>query len=464
MKILFLLVITLISSDIFSQTASWNASLESSMLTGNGNSLPFWFTQNQMGKFSTRSNIQQLTEGKLSGSVPLNRKLTFNYGTDIALLLTEKDSRLKFIQAFAGLSGRIFTLRVGAFADDEIPGNLSTSNGNILRSLNYRPYPMIRVSTSGYIPFPFAGNWLRFKAEYDEGLLRDRRIVDRPHLHHKSLSFLFLAEESLRFSAGVDHYVFWGGTQPDGNKLPESLKSYFRYILGKKGSPDFLETDQFNVAGDQLGAYLITAEKDFDDYRVQVRISHPFEDRSGMEFDNLPDNLYSCHIRKNKPGSVVDEFLFEFFYSKNQSGSYHLISGPGKHKRGNDNYFNHGIYGTGFSYKGYSMGTPLFYPLAENEQDVISGFENNRISAFHAGAKGFLSDRVCWKSMLTYSRNFGTFNHPYGSVKKQIYSLAGIGWNSKKHPLFFTVRIAADFGSLVSHRYGCSFSVKWTIR
>ncbi|MGV8093466.1 MAG: hypothetical protein AB2L24_16525 [Mangrovibacterium sp.] len=299
--------------------------------------------------------------------------------------------------------------------------------------------------------------------EYDEGLLRDKRIVDHPHLHHKSLSFLFLAGESFRFSAGIDHYVFWGGTQADGNRLPRDLKGYFRYILGKKGSSDFLETDRINVAGNQLGAYLITAEKDFDDYRVQVRISHPFEDRSGMELNNLPDNLYTCSIQKNKTGSLIDEFLFEFFYSKKQSGSYHLISGPGKHKRGNDNYFNHGVYGTGFSYKGYSMGTPLFYPLVENEQGVISGFENNRVSAFHAGAKGYLSEGLCWKALLTYSRNFGTFNNPYASVKRQIYSFAEIGWNSKKLPLSFTARIAADYGTLVNHRYGCGFSVKWKI-
>ncbi|MGE4586742.1 MAG: capsule assembly Wzi family protein [Mangrovibacterium sp.] len=463
MKIFFLLALMLISSCVFSQTSSWNASVETSCLAGHGNSLPFWLTQNKLGKLSTRSNIQELTEGKLTGSVLLNNKLTFSFGTDLAILLAEKDSRFKIIEAFAGLSGRILTIRAGAFADDEMLGGLSTSNGSIVRSRNYRPYPMIRVSTSGYIPFLFAKKWLRFKAEYDEGLLRDNRIVRHPHLHHKSVSFLFLTGESFRFSIGVDHYVFWGGTQADGNKLPGSLKSYLRYILGKKGSCDFLETDQINVAGNQLGAYLITAEKDFDDYSVELRISHPFEDHSGMELDNLPDNLYSCYIRKKKTGSLLDGFLFEFLYSKKQSGSYHLISGPGKHKRGNDNYFNHGVYGTGFSYKGYSMGTPLFYPLAENEQGVISGFENNRVAAFHAAMKGCLSERLRWKIMLTCSRNYGTFNNPYSSVKKQIYSLAEISWNSKKLPLSFLGHIAADHGTLADHRYGCGFSVMWTL-
>ena len=367
MKTLYLLIIVLISFKAFSQTSTVNASLETSGLAGSKNYLPFWFSHNQLGKFSIASNIQELTEGKLSGLIHLNKKLTLNYGSGIVLLFAEKGSNLMFTQAFAGLSGKFLTIKAGAFADDEILGGLSGSNGNIIRSLNYRPYPMIRLSTSGYVPFLFAKNWFRFKAEYDEGLLRDKRIVYHPHLHHKSLSFQFLTGKTFRFSAGVNHYVFWGGTQPNGNKLPESMKSYFRYILGKKGSPDFLETDRFNVAGNQLGSYLINAEKDFVNYQVQINISHPFEDRSGMELDNLPDNLYSFYIRKNKAGSLIDEFLFEFLYTKKQSGSYHLISGPGKHKRGNDNYFNHGVYRSGYSYKGYSMGTPLFYPLVKNQ-------------------------------------------------------------------------------------------------
>jgi hypothetical protein len=461
-KNLFLLCFLLIAQMSFSQNSIDHASLETTGLTGSKSSLPFWFSHNRLGKYSTGSNIQELTEGKLFGNTPLDNKLKLDYGAHMALLFTENGTRAKIIQAYAGLRGRTFTLKAGAFADEEILGGLSSGNGSMVRSLNYRPYPMIRLSTSGFVPFLFAKGWLQVRAEYDEGLLWDERVVDHPHLHHKSLAFRFLADESFRLTAGMDHYVFWGGTLPDGEKLPQSLKSYFRYVLGKKGSPEFLETDQFNVAGNQLGSFLLTAEKDFENYRVQVRISHPFEDRSGMEFDNVQDNLYTIYWKKKQTGSLFDEFLFEYLYSKHQSGSIHRISGPGKRMRGRDNYFNHGIYATGFSYRGYSMGTPLFSPLVRNEEGIIAGFANNRVSAFHTGAKGYLSGQVGWKAMLTYCRNFGTYDAPYESVQKQVYSLAELSWKSEKLPCSFSASLAADFGELTQIGVGCS--VRWVIK
>jgi hypothetical protein len=461
-KNLFLISFLLIAQMSLSQNSIDQASLETTGLAGSKSSLPFWFSHNQLGKYSTGSNIQELTEGKLLGNVSLNSKLKLDYGTHMALLVTENGIRAKIIQAYVSLPGKTLTLKAGAFADEEILGGLSSGNGNLVRSLNYRPYPMIRLSTSGFVPFVFAKSWLQVRAEYDEGLLRDERIVDHPHLHHKSLEFRFLTSNRFRLTAGMDHYVFWGGTLPDGEKLPQSLKSYFRYVLGRKGSSEFLETDQSNAGGNQLGSYLVTVEKDFEDYRVQVRISHPFEDRSGMEFDNLQDNLYTIYWRKKQTGTLFDEFLFEYLYSKHQSGSIHRISGPGKHMRGRDNYFNHDVYGTGFSYRGYSMGTPLFSPLVRNEEGIIAGFANNRISAFHTGVKGYLSEQVSWKALLTYSRNFGTYDHPYESVQKQVYSLAELSWKSKELPCSFSAGLAADLGELT--QIGAGFSVRWMIR
>ena len=431
-------------------------SLKTTALAGSKDNLPFWFLHNQLGKYSSSGSWQELTEGNLSGFIPLTGKLKLSYGTDMAFLISDNSTDVKIIQAFAGFSGKTLSLKAGAFADDEILGGLSASNGNIVRSLNYRPYPMIRFSTSDFIPFLFAKKWFRFKAEYDEGLLRDKRIVYHPHMHHKSLELLFKISKSLRFTAGMNHYVFWGGTLTNGWKQPHNLKAYFRYILGKQGISDFLQTDQGNVAGNHLGSYLLTAEKDLENYQLQIRLSHPFEDHSGMEFANMQDNMYSFYIKKNETGSLIDGFLFEFLYTKNQSGS--------KPERGRDNYFNHGVYKTGFSYRGYSMGTPLFFPLVKNEDGTMAGFENNRVSAFHAGAKGYLAKPLTWTTMLTYSRNFGTYGSPYTPVHKQVYSLIELSWESEACPFVVSSRLAADFGDQTENQFGLGFSFKWTIR
>lgn len=466
MRIAFMIILLLFANRAVSQNQIIDAGIGTSVLTSSGKDLPFWLVHNQLGKFSSAGNMQELTEGKFSGAFKFSQQLNLTYGTDLALLISEEGFDPKVIQAFAGISGKMIGLKAGVFADEEILGGLSSGNGDIVRSLNCRPYPMIRLSTQGFVPFPvIAEKWFRVQFEYDEGWLENDRIIHHPHLHHKSLAFMFLINESFRISTGFNHYVFWGGYSDEYGQLPDDLKSYFRYILGQKGDSGFLEPDRKNVAGNQLGSFLLNIEKDFKNYQMQARISHPFDDRSGMRFNNAQDNMYTLYFRKNKTGSFIDEILFEYLYTKNQSGSIHQLTGPKEErKHGRDNYFNHKIYQTGFSYKGYSMGTPLFGPLLKNENGTITGFTNNRISAFHAGAKGYLTKRVQWKSMLTWSRNFGTYDDPYADVHNQIYSIGELSWKSKDLPFLFSIKLAADGGGQTEEQIGLGFQVKWVLQ
>jgi hypothetical protein len=458
---LFMIIFSLLSIVAFPQDFTYNASLGVSGIAGTKERLPFWFTSNQLGRYSTVAEWQQLTEGELHGHLSVSRKIKLDFGADMALAVSNKETKAKIIQAYAGLSWKILAIKVGAYADEEVSGGLSASNGNIIRSLNYRPYPMVRLSTSGYIPFLFAKRWFRFKAEYDEGILYGDRIIDRPHLHHDMLSFLFLTGKTSRFSVGVDRYVFWGGRSGYYGQLPADFHSYIHYILGLKGNSNFPEGDQENVAGNQLGSYLLVFEKDMANCKLEIRISHPFEDGSGMQFYNYKDNMYSFYIRRNKAGSPVDEFLFEYLHTKHQSGSNLDFSGRWIHPYGRDDYFNHSLYRTGFSYLGHSMGTPLFFPLQSNDEGYISGFENNRVSAFHAGFRGYLSENLSWKALFTYSRNFGTYEVPYDPVRKQFSSFAEFSWRKKPYPFIISTQVAADFGDLSGECIGLGLAFKY---
>jgi hypothetical protein len=460
MKHVLIAMLLLISNHIVSaQNGIREASIETTGLAGTGSALPFWFSQNQNGKYSTQSNFQELTEGKFIGSALSKAKYSISYGADLTFRLTETDITAQIIQAFAGISGNILTIKIGSFADKEILGGLSSSNGNIIRSLNYRPYPMLRLSTTGFVPLLSSQSRLLARAEYDEGMLYDHRIVRHPHLHHKSLELKYLANKNLHFTVGINHYVFWGGTLANGQKLPTGLKDYFLYILGRKGSSDFLVTDQQNVAGNQLGSYKLSAEKEIQNYRVQLIVTHLFEDHSGMELVNWRDNLCTFYIGKKKTGTLLDEFLIEYMYTKNQSKKYYS---NGTFEA--DNYFNHGVYQTGFTYDGYSMGTPLFFPLTQNAQGVVTGVENNRVSAVHAGASGHLSEQISWKALLTYSQNYGTYSVAYKTTNQRICSLAEVGWRSKKTPILVSARLAADFSNQTDNQKGLGFSVKWMVR
>lgn len=465
MKFLFFLVLLVSTFVSFSQTLITEASLKTTGLMGNGNYLPFWMVQNQLGKYSLTGNWQELTEGNLAGETKLFEGVNLTYGADLAVLISEEGIDPKIIQAYLGLSGKFIRLQAGAFADEELMGGLSSSNGDLLRSMNYRPFPKVRLSTPGFIPFLFAKKWFRFNAEYDEGLLTDERVIDQPHLHHKSLMMQFRTSPTFRFIVGFNHYVFWGGSSDQYGQFPSNLKSYIRYVTGGAGNSDFLETDRLNVAGNHLGSYLFTAQKDFENFQIELRLNHPFEDGSGMGFENTKDNLYTIYFRKNETGALLDELLFEYLYSKHQSGDRNLEIGiPGDHKRGGDNYLNHGVYQTSFTYGGQSMGTPLFGPLRRNQSGVVSGFANNRVSAFHVGAKGYLTSSILWKGMMTYSRNFGTYGQPYDPFHQQIYSLGQLSWKSKTHPLLLSAYLGIDRGQLSEDQIGIGLQAQWTFR
>lgn len=162
-------------------------SLINTSLVGTENTLPFWFTANQLGKIEGNNQFINLSELNIQQKISTkNPKLGF-YGGASIIGGINNNSYLQVNQVFAGTTYSGWQLTGGLFADEEIYGGLSTTNGSIASSLNARPYPKIRFGTAGFKPF-FSSKTFAFKAEYDEGLLNDDRFVDQLKLHHKSLA------------------------------------------------------------------------------------------------------------------------------------------------------------------------------------------------------------------------------------------------------------------------------------
>ncbi len=160
MKLLWSIVIFfLFISTSFAQVEIKEADLELTSLMGSPESMPFWLTHNQLGKYDLDRNFQTLFEGRIVGSTEDDRltsrrrkQFNFGYGIDFATLVTSDETKPMIIQAYGELSNQNFRFKVGAFADEENFGGLASSNGEMLRSLNYRPYPRIQLSTNGFIP------------------------------------------------------------------------------------------------------------------------------------------------------------------------------------------------------------------------------------------------------------------------------------------------------------------------
>jgi hypothetical protein len=452
MKYQYTILILFLTVSILS-TAQYNGkntiSLES--LYSTGTDLPFWMSHNQWGKYDTPAKSNQLVSIQSDHRVDnlFKTPLDLNIGANFIGTYSNRFS-FHFNELYSGASLWHFKLEAGWFRDGVNYSGLSSTNGFIDRSLNARPYPKIRFGTDQFIHFLFFKKWFSYKAEYDEGWLGNEQYVKETRMHHKVLYFKFKLKETIFLTGGLSHYVMWGGISPDPRygKLPSDFHSYLLYITGGQGDASFPETDQYNVAGNQFGAYLMQLDIFKKNCNLTFYYSHPFEDRSGLGMDNWRDNLLGVFIDFKKR-AIIENALYEFMYTIHQSGPIHQY----RVMRGRDNYFNHGYYRSGYTYKGYTMASPLFSPLVFN--DTISlGIENTRIAMHHIGLKGALSENIGWEGRFTYSHNLGTYDKPYVNPKDQFSSILSLDYSPPKFPVNISLSLAADVGELYENRFG----------
>ncbi|MBP7509541.1 MAG: hypothetical protein KA807_17140 [Prolixibacteraceae bacterium] len=429
-----------------------NISFESAF--SSGENLPFWFTHNQYGKYPLSSKANQMMELSSHHRVDSLGGSSFGIkgGFDILGLYYGKfDYQINELYAGASLWG--FKLEGGLFRDTDYFEGLSSTNGQMDKSLNSMPYPRIRLATEGFIPFFFWKDNLSFKAEYDEGLLgKNSRVVDAK-MHHKLLHFKYKFKNESYFTIGLNHFVQWGGVSNYWGQMPEDFDSYLRYITGRTGNSNFSNSDQLNAAGNQYGTYYMEYELKREKYNLRFYYSHPFEDHSGMEMDNWRDNLLGAYIDFKKDG-IVEKVVYEFMYTKHQSGpihEYHVM-------RGIDDYYNHGTYATGATYEGYALCSPLISPV-RFEDGISTGLENNRLTMHHIAAKGTIYQHLEWLGMITYTNNLGTYITPYEAPRDQVSTMFSFSYCNPKFPVDITMSVAGDFGEMYEDRVGVMLKV-----
>jgi hypothetical protein len=445
-----------------------NISFSNTTLAATDSVLPFWFTANQHGKIQEGNsflNISELFIGQNYKNTN-NQKLGYTWGSDFVAAFGE-NSYYQINQAFAGFSIKGWEIKGGTFYDEIRFAGLSTSNGNLAASGNARPVPKVRIATLGYKQLPFWKNWFSFQGEYEEGFLNDERYVDGAHLHHKSFNFKFQTSATFNFQFGFEHYAMWGGTSPDVNigELP-GWENYWRYVFALPGGEDFPETDQKNISGNQLGTYQLQAEKEYSEFYASVYISHPWEDNSGLNWHNWPDNLIGLHINFKNRKKLVTDIVYEFTNSRQQSirdSTFSWDENTGNWKMNEyDSYYNHSIYRSGYTYKQRVMSSPLFFPVSISDK-ISTGLRSNRFFAHHIGLKGNYSDFLEWKGLLTYIQHFGTYSQPYEKIQKQISGLFEVQYINPDFPVQVGLSVAGDAGNYTGKNLGflLNLTKKW---
>jgi len=234
------------------------------------------------------------------------------------------------------------------------------------------------------------------------------------------------------------------------------------------------------VLGNHLGIWDAAIIKMYNSTKYKFYFQHPFEDKSGA-FQYFFDELKQLRISKNSFDGLfgfevnsVDRKLFttlvyEYLNTMFQSGS--LSASKSDSTYGRDNYFNHYIYQSGWTYKNKVIGNPLFSIGRSNSKDQIY-IINNRIKSHHIGLSGYLKSNLMYKILLTKSKNYGTYDdlQKFNENNKKYQFSNGLNQTSALFEFNFIqfikkinikISYAIDKGSLLKNSDGFQLSINY---
>jgi len=382
---------------------SGNATLEG--FISNQDELPFWFYSNRRGRVNQETSVA--TWAHIIANYDLSRIAKIEVGAGAMYQDAGRKNDIDVDELYAQFNNNWLLITAGIKQHDELYDGLSGTNGDMLWSLNAKPLPGVQVQTLHPIYFLF-NDHLGFSGTWGEFLMGDDedRFVKKTRVHKKSLFLDYRSNNNLKIKLGIEHFAQWAGESPEANigKQPHGFKDYLSIITGQGGESDAYIGEQTNALGNHLGSYELRISKVINHIYYEFMYSHLFEDGSGMLYYNRPDGRYGLYIDftdftyNEKPW--IQKFMFEFYYTKDQS---HERS-PLIHKW--DNYFNNGMYQSGWTYKGDVIGMP-FFTINQYGNDKKPSIGNNRVIVHHFGMKGNINQKFPYKLLLSYRNNNG---------------------------------------------------------
>ncbi len=413
--------------------------------------LPHWITANRFGILDDNEYAVSVLRGGLQANYKFFKTLKLEGKIDAVAkqsFRASQNSDFFLQQAYLQATYSIFELTGGRIERTLGTHAEGLSSGSLALSGNTRPIPMIFISVPEFESVPFTKGFIKFKGTYGHGWLEKERYVKSPYLHEKSFYLNFGGDFKINFSAGIVHFVIWGGEDASIGKLPSDFKDYLRVIMGKSGegldtTKNVLLGETANALGDNLGIYDFGLQAHLKNFDLSLYHQTPFEDWTGTRLFRNRDRLLGLHLKNKKTNHIVSGFVYEFLYTKYQSGpglpgGVHDApgdSGYGYDFGGRDNYYNNYLYKTGWVYQDRILGTPLFFTLSRARL-YFPGFVepdrrrfnfnvvNNRVTAHHVGFMGKIK-KVGYKFLSTLTKNYGTYGGINGGITE---------WGSIENP------------------------------
>ncbi|MFD2936735.1 capsule assembly Wzi family protein [Spirosoma flavum] len=394
---------------------------------------PFWLRSRQYGIVPLKGPAGLVRVGmtKQFGDFPNSRKIHVKVAVE-GVANVGTSSQLILPVAYASLLSKHFELYVGRRREVFGLGDTLLTSGSYSWSGNALPVYKIQFGTRGFVPLGFTKGVVALNGMYAHGWFSNTDSIQNSFLHQKALFVrISLFRNRVRLYGGLTHSAQWGGYSNvirNGlytvhGKIPSSLQTYKDIILVRQPPNDPTQYSSFdlsNQAGNHLGSIDMALEVDNDQANWFLYYQHPFEDKSGVAFQNMPDGLYGIRW-KNKHTDAYNGFRLtqitaEFLTTLNQT-NFNFDIGSRLYN-GADDYFNNYQYVDGWTHKQRVIGTPFltrWLDSREDLHDLKGGFKgngpmmisNNRVQVSHLGLLGHWPSGTQLRALLSYSQNFG---------------------------------------------------------
>ena len=270
------------------------------------------------------------------------------------------------------------------------------TSGSMLISNNAEPMPKIGITSSyelkrnKYIYFDFGISHAFFE--------KSPIYKTAPFLHEKFI-YLNYTRNKNDFGVGFVHEAIWGGSTEDYN-FPNSFKNFFKIFISADG-PLLEGEPHANALGNHLGIWDFYYERIIDEKEIKLYYQHFFEDTSGLRFQNKSDGLWGIELTNFIKNTHI---LFEYLNTTNQDRNPPYVE---------ENYYNHGQYAEGWSYKGYVIGNPFI-----NAGNAQADLDVNPSKVFHLGVKNEQPNKYSSKLLLSRKVDISDSIKYYLSIDK----------------------------------------------
>jgi len=409
----------------------------------NGNN-PFWEYSNTLGM------VSEDTEFLAMANTYYRRYLGQTTEMEVGVsLFTDMYSggknNVRGNEYYASFIWETFRITAGARARPEKYMGISSVNGNIIWSNNARPMPGVDIQTLEPLQvLP----WLGLEGNLAHFWLDNDRYVTGAYVHYKNLTLNFTLSERSKLRAGIEHFAQWGGISPDSGSQPAGFGDYWNvFFAGRGDEGGSVDEDQLAI-GNHVASYQLEYSYELNNGSLTAYIQNIIEDSSGASLQNMADGVYGI-FWELPDYSALRGLIYEYVQTTVQSG-------PIGSRNGGDDYFNHYVYQSGWTYKDRVVGLPFF-----TTGDGLPPIINNRISAHHLGARIMSFDEK-WdiRLMASYTVNRGRYEIPFDPVEDILYAHARILYDlGESMQLGFS--IGTDVSSVQEDNFGIGLSFRY---